>query len=312
MHISKLNKVPLRELWKHEEYEFTTWLENNIDYLSELLGFGITIEEREKRVGSFKLDLFGIDEFQNTVIIENQLEQTNHEHLGKLLTYFTNLDAKVGIWITSDSRQEHSKVIEWLNEITPDDVSFYLIKLEAYKIEDSPAAPLFTIIAGPSFESKDIGREKKDLSERHNIRLQFWKGLLNKIKEKGIKLHSNCSPSKDNWILTTAGISGIRYGYLIFQEDQTAIELVIETPDKDKNKIYFDKIFEHRVKIENEFGDELSWSKLDNNIKSKITYYIKNGGIKDTQDKWEEIQNNMIEKMMQFSKVFSKYVNSFK
>ncbi|MBA7620956.1 hypothetical protein ES703_28312 [subsurface metagenome] len=108
--IGKLIKVHLREIWKKEDKDFTTWLEENIDYLNDILDFDITVEKREEKVGSFKVDLLGTDGIGNKVIIENQLEKTNHDHLGKLLTYLINLDARVAIWITSEPVKEHVKV----------------------------------------------------------------------------------------------------------------------------------------------------------------------------------------------------------
>ena len=115
MDIGKIKQVPLREIWKREDSDFTVWLKNNIDYLNDVLDFEVSIEEREKRVGSFSLDLYGDDGLGGKVIIENQLEKTDHDHLGKVLTYLTNLDAHRAIWITPQPREEHGRAIDWLN-----------------------------------------------------------------------------------------------------------------------------------------------------------------------------------------------------
>ena len=113
MDIERLKRVPIRELWKHEEHGFTKWLEQNADVLSEVLGFSIEIVDREKAVGSFKVDLVGQNQSGALVIIENQLEQTNHDHLGKILTYATNLEAKGAIWIVTHARPEHVTAVNW-------------------------------------------------------------------------------------------------------------------------------------------------------------------------------------------------------
>lgn len=125
--IGKIKKVSLRELWKKEDKHFTKWLEENIDYLNDVIDIDISIESREENVGPFRVDLYGEDNNGNKVIIENQLEKTDHTHLGQIITYLTNLEAKTAIWISSEPVEEHEKAIEWLNETTPDDISFYLI-----------------------------------------------------------------------------------------------------------------------------------------------------------------------------------------
>src|SRR3989344_9506428 len=139
--IGKLKKVPLREIWKNEAKDFTTWLSENIDTLNEALEISLTVVEREKSVGDFSLDIVAEDSDSNLVIIENQLEKTDHGHLGQVVTYLSNLGAKMAIWITSNPREEHIKAINWLNESTPDYTSFYIVKVEAVRIGDSAPAP---------------------------------------------------------------------------------------------------------------------------------------------------------------------------
>jgi len=143
MKIGKLEKVSLREIWKDEARDFLPWLEENIEYLNDSLDISLSVIEREKSVGTFAADILAEDRDGNKVIIECQLEKTDHDHLGKILTYLTNLEAKTAIWICSDPRPEHIKAVTWLNEVTPADVSFYLVKIEAVRIGESPPAPLF-------------------------------------------------------------------------------------------------------------------------------------------------------------------------
>ncbi len=125
MSIGKLESVPLRELWKHEERGFSAWLESNTETLSEVLGISLSPVQREETAGSFQVDLVAEDNDGNLAIIENQLEPTNHDHLGKVLTYLTNLEAKTAIWITSEPRPEHIRAVAWLNEATPADIANY-------------------------------------------------------------------------------------------------------------------------------------------------------------------------------------------
>ena len=122
--IGKIEKVPLRDIWKHEANNFTKWLQNNIDILSEVIKILLTNVEREQSTGNFYVDLTAEDNSGNTVIIENQLEKSDHDHLGKIITYLSSMDATTAIWIVSDPRPEHVSAINWLNESTA--ANFYL------------------------------------------------------------------------------------------------------------------------------------------------------------------------------------------
>jgi hypothetical protein len=138
--IDKIQRVKLRDVWPHEATSFTVWLENNIDVVNECVGLNLGSVRREKNAGDFNVDLVAEDESGNLVIIENQLEKSNHDHLGKLITYLTVLEAKGAIWIVSEPRPEHVRAIAWLNESRA--AAFYLVKVEAIRIGNSPAAPL--------------------------------------------------------------------------------------------------------------------------------------------------------------------------
>lgn len=312
MIIGKIKKVSLRELWEKEDRDFTKWLEENIEYLNEVLDIDISIESREEKVGPFKVDLFGVDNFGKKVIIENQLEKTDHDHLGKIITYLTNIEANTAVWITSKPTVEHVKSIEWLNEITPDDVAFYLIKIEAIKIESQElAAPLFTVVTGPSRESKQIGAEKKEYAQRHILRKEFWTQLLEKTKEK-TKLHTNVSPSIYSWIGTGAGKSGIGYNYIItnkYASCEIYLDRGKEFEEPNINKIRFDKLFKYKNEIEKEFGSEIKWERLENRRASRISIRFENVGLKD-KDKWDELQNNMVDAMIKLEKSFRKYIKA--
>jgi len=308
--IGKIKKVPLRDIWKKEDKEFTRWLENNIENLNDVLDIDLNIISREKKVGPFKVDLYAETNQGEKVIIENQLEKTNHDHLGKLLTYMINLEAKIAIWIAKDPTDEHAKVIEWLNEITPDDNSFYSIKIEAIKIGDQPmAAPLFTIIKGPSEISKQIGEEKKEYAERYFLLEEFWTKLLKKANEK-TQLLSNVSPRKSTWIATGAGKSGIRYNF-VMSNKEALCDIYLDrgkdftTPNI--NKIRFDELYKHKNDIEKKFGGKLNWERLDHARASRISYRYKSGGIKD-KDKWDEIQDKLIDAMIRLEKSTKEYI----
>lgn len=300
MSIGKLEPVPLRDIWKHEERDFSSWLEGNIELLSETINITFSAVEREKRVGSFEVDLVAEDGDGNVVIIENQLESTNHDHLGKVITYLTNLDAKTAVWIVSHPRPEHIKAVTWLNESTPADISFYLVKLSAYKIGNSEPAPLFTIVVGPSAQAKEIGKEKQDLAERHVLSRKFWGELLDRARQMGFNLHSNRSATKYMSLGTGAGKAGLSFNYLVWIEDKTGIELYIDTSDHSRNKSIFDSLVNQKQMVEDKFGEPLIWDRLNPKRASRIQCIMDNGGLKSDESTWPQIQELMIEKMKKF------------
>ncbi|MHA1832422.1 MAG: hypothetical protein ACTSV7_00395 [Candidatus Baldrarchaeia archaeon] len=155
MTISRLKRIPIRDVWKNEEREFTPWLKENIDLLGETLGMELSASEQEAKVGKhFEADLLAEGPNGDLVVIENQFGKSDHDHLGKLLTYSTNLEVKTAVWICEDPQPEHIEAISWLNKNTPSGTAFYLLKLEVFQIKDSPPAPHLSIVSGPSEQIK--------------------------------------------------------------------------------------------------------------------------------------------------------------
>ena len=295
--VGKLERANLREVWANEAANFTTWLERHLDILAEHIGIDLSALEREKSVGSFSADIYAEGPNGDTVVIENQLEKTDHDHLGKLVTYLSNLEAKTAIWITSNPRSEHATAINWLNEITPLDVSFFMIKVEAYKIGNSEPAPLFTTICGPSPEAKMVGKQKQELAGRYLKRLDFWTKLLEKAKSK-TNLHSNISPSKDNWIMAGAGKSGVGWLYSIVM-GEAFVELFIDrgADRKEETDAIYEKLLHNREEIEKIFGENLIWDQVEGRRVCRIKSSCKIGGLK-SEDLWDQIQEDMIDRMM--------------
>lgn len=192
--IGKLTRVPLREVWKHEALDFTRWLEQNLDVLNDHLDVPVVSADREQSTGSFSVDLLAEDESGRTVVIENQLERTNHDHFGKLITYLAAFDADVAIWISSGATTEHVKAVTWLNDSSS--ALVYLFRVEAVRIGDSPPALLLTPIVQPSVEAKEVAASKKEQAARHVGRRAYWERLLS-IANETSRLHSGISPSQD-------------------------------------------------------------------------------------------------------------------
>jgi hypothetical protein len=297
VHVGRLQVEPIRKAFPKEALDFTTWLETHIEALSERLGVDLSVIEREKGVGDFNVDLLCEYGEEKRAIIENQLEKTDHDHLGKMLTYLVNLDASMAVWITTEPRPEHQKVVAWLNESTSADLSFYLLKIEAIRIANSPIAPLFTVLAGPDVQSKKIGEKKKEWAERHHKRHNFWVELLEKSRGK-TKLFSTISPGRANWIGTGAGKSGVKFNYVVIN-NWAAVELYIDHDHEtgEKNRVILDALHEEKEIIEAEFGEQLEWEKLEEKRACRIRKRFMDEGL-ESPDSWPSLQDEMINKMI--------------
>ncbi len=295
--VGKLEKVPLRAIWKDEARDFTPWLVENIDVLGQALDLSLKVVQREKTVGSFSLDILAEDEDGELIIVENQIDRTDHDHLGKAVTYLTNLGAKTAIWLTSDPRPEHIRAMAWLNEASPPDIAFYLVKVEAYRIGGSLPAPVFTRIVEPSVEAKQVGQQREELAQTNVDRLEFWTALLDKSRGRS-PLHSNLSPRKQGWVGTSGGLPGIGFNFVILSDD-SRVEMYISRGVRWRswNKALFDLLFKQREVIEADYGGPLSWERIDEASACRIAGYLGRGGLRD-REKWTVIQDEMVDAMV--------------
>jgi hypothetical protein len=292
--IGKIRRVPLRTVWDKEPL-FTAWLQENVEALSEVIDLTLVGAESEQSAGAFSVDIVAEDDSGNPVVIENQLEKSDHDHLGKLITYRTAIGAAAAVWIVADPRPEHVNAITWLNESSG--AAFYLLKVEAIQIEDSPPAPLMTLIVGPSEEGHIVGETKKELGERYAIRQRFWTGLLELAKHK-TRLHTNISPGKYGWIGAGAGKSGIGFNYVI-KKDHGRVELYIDRGknSEEENVAIFETFLDSKDEVEAVFGEGLEWERLEGRRACRIKKNIDVGGYRDA-DLWGEIQSAMIDEMI--------------
>lgn len=298
--IGKMRRVPLREIWPHEAHDFTTWLEHNADVLSDALGVVIDNIERERSAGAFNVDLVGEDASGNAVVIENQLERSDHDHLGKLITYLAAFEARTAVWIVSDPRPEHVGAITWLNESVA--ANFFLVKLEAIRIGDSPAAPLLTLITGPSAETRQVGAQKQERAERHDLRQAFWTGLLDQARGQPHP-HSGVAPGPDNWLQAGAGRSGVNFMYNIREHD-AAVQVLVNGPDAETNRAIFDRLCADRGDAESTFGSPLEWDATEGRKRCSIGATLPSGGYREDEDRWPEIQRAMIDAMLRLERAF--------
>ncbi len=165
MKLGKIEEVPLRKIWKNEARDFTPWLadQENLDTLGDVLGLGLVEAEQETKVGNFSADIHcKIENDNRTVIIENQIESSNHDHLGKTIVYASGVNASVVVWIVKNARPEHVSAVEWLNEHTDSDIGFFLVEIHAIKIGDSDPAPQFNVVTQPNEYMKAVKNNSRE------------------------------------------------------------------------------------------------------------------------------------------------------
>jgi hypothetical protein len=304
--IGKFTKVALREIWKHEALDFTQWLalDENLELLSEELGIGLINAQTEVRVGQFAVDILAEDDNEHKVIIENQLESTNHDHLGKVVTYAAGLQAETIIWIVAKAREEHQLAMNWLNENTDEKVNCFLIELEAWKIDNSDPAPRFNVVVKPNNWAKTV-RQSIQGGGFSEVKLQqqaFWE----KVKEYGennAKIVKRWqSPSPQNWYNITIGDSRAHLaGTLNSVAKRIAFELYISD-----DKELFQKLFSKQEAIESQLGYKLDWQELPNRKASRIIV-TKSADFLD-ESKQDELVQWIVERADEFTKVFKKYL----
>lgn len=305
--IGKLTEIDVRVLWKHEQYDFSNWLskEENLEYLDDILGLTLTDIEKEVYVGPYRCDLVAKDETSGVqVIIENQLEPTNHEHLGKIITYASGLDAKVIVWIVTEAREEHRSAVEWLNNNTNSGINFFLIEIHVYKIGDSEPAPKFEVIEQPNDfvkQSKSKSGEG-ELNRSQSERLVFWEHFNRVVTGRG-KPFNLRKVSTDHWYDVSLGTSEAHISITLVNKDGTVgIELYITN-----NKDLFDRLYEKKSEIEQQLNLGLEWLRLDNKKGSRIKYSLP-GLDFDDHSNYDELMNKTIDIVEKMRDIFKKYL----
>lgn len=308
MAIGKLEEVDIRELWKHEQYDFSEWLskKENIENLNDILGLTLVDISKETYVGSYRCDLFAKDETTGIkVIIENQLEMSNHDHLGKIITYASGLDAKVVVWIVKEAREEHRSAIEWLNNNTNSNINFFLIEIHAYKIGNSDNAPMFQVIEQPNdFIKNNKSINSNDtMNKSQSQRLEFWNQFNNVLVERG-KPFNVRKATTDHWYNVAIGTSDAHIDITLVNKDSViGVELYITD-----NKELFDKLYQRKDEIENDLGLKLDWRRLNNSKASRIVTFIKGLNF-DDHSNYNELMNKTIDLAVLMRDIFKKYIN---
>ncbi|MBT6051378.1 MAG: DUF4268 domain-containing protein [Candidatus Marinimicrobia bacterium] len=302
----KIQKVDPRSIWKHEAHDFTPWLADNIAELGETIGIELEVTEQEADVGGFSLDLLAKDLGRNAnVIIENQLAVTDHDHLGKLLTYASGYDAGLIIWVSTEIREEHRQALDWLNQRTDPNTDFFGVVVEVIRIGDSRPALQFKVIVSPNEWQKSKKKQSNTASsEKSEKYREYFQDLLDELRNT----HRFTSAKKgqpQNWYTFSSGNKKFVYGHSFAQGSRVRTEIYIDAGDLDENKKFFDKLYEEKEKIETDYGQELEWERLDVKRACRVAVY-RPGSIEDSSDEIQKIKEWGIQNLLTMKNVFGK------
>jgi len=301
----KLTLVEIRGIWPNEEKDFSPWVKDNIDVLNEILRLQIEIEGSEDPVYNFRADLIGTDNsLQVPVVIENQFGLSNHDHLGKLITYSANKEAGVMIWICNEIQLAHKQALEWLNKITPMEMTFYGVELEMFTIDDSSPAPYFRIVAGPS--------GKPPSPPEPSSRNQRYQDFFNRLRNKLLYLQPDFTRAKalpQNWWSLGIGRVGFSISVNFTIDGRFRVEIYIDTGKKESNDIAFNDLLEKKAFIDEKMESELIWEPLHERRACRI-YKAIDGTIDDNDEKQDQMIDWAVPLMIRFREVFSPLIKN--
>jgi hypothetical protein len=311
MKLGRLEKIDLRNQWKKEDTEFTPWLaeEENIELLGEVINMELEVQSQEESVGPFRADILCIDTATNNyVLIENQLERTDHIHLGQLMTYAAGLDAVTIIWIARKFTEEHRAALDWLNNITDEKFNFFGIEIELYRIADSLAAPKFNLIAKPNDWTKSVRKSasSQNLTETKLLQQEYWQAFKDYMEEKNSRTRIT-KPQPQHWMNLAIGKSNYCLTVSVNTKDNTiSVWLDILGANAKTN---FEKLKEiNEERSYQEINEDVRWLRMDDKIQSAVILTV-NGNMKNKND-WENQFEWFKEYLERFDRFFRPLIKS--
>jgi len=310
MELGVLKTVAPRQKWTNEARDFTPWLSNNIEELGNALGLELELENIEVAVGPYSADILAKDTGTGQyVVIENQLEKTNHDHLGKAITYASVLDASTIIWIATDFTPEHRKALDWLNDHTSENISIYGVQLELWQIDDSKAALKFNVVCKPNDAVMRIARAiaTDELTESKRFQFEFWTKFRDKLALTRA-IPTLQTPRPQYWFDVTLGKSNIHLSNTCNTDQNTVgVRVYIGSRIADTMLPYLES---RKAEIETELGEVLTWNPNPDN-RDKVITLTKTTDFRN-EKQVDEALDWLVQKTIHFRTVFAKIIRQHK
>ncbi|ESX96701.1 DUF4268 domain-containing protein [Mesorhizobium sp. LNJC403B00] len=304
--LGRLTTISAKAVWLHEAQTFTPWLAENLDLLGEALQIGdLELKATELPAGEFRLDILAEDESGNPVLIENQFGNTDHRHLGQLITYIASQRSDAtAIWIAESIREDHRAAIDWLNSTTKEGFNFFAVEVEALKIGDSDPAPFFRVVAQPNNWVRAVDAKVSsdgELAARHKIRLAYWASFAEYLRKNDPSFAIK-RQNKDHWFEFRIGRRGFAISCTISTtKSRIGVELYNHN---DPLKIGIRQLALQRQAIETEIGEPLDWQELPTKKASRIALY-KDGVDPANSGSYDALHAWMLDKMQRFRLAFT-------
>lgn len=303
-----LSALNVREVWPDEAKDFTPWLAGKADLLSEALGMDLVHRETEAGVGRYSADLvFHEESTQKTVVVENMFAPTDHDHLGKLITYAAGLEAGYAVLVSPEFREEHRSALNWLNSISGEDFGFFGVVIEAWRIGESPPAPRLRVEVKPDGWRRTVKAVTGESSTQVVAR-RFWAEFLPVLREEH-PAWGRRTPNTSAMLFFPSGRSGLRYAATFCRPDgrtyRLRAEAYIDTGDIETTKGLFDKLFLQKARIEDSVGTSLEWDRIDGKRGSRISLYFPETIRISEEERWPEAREWLIDAMGKMRDAFA-------
>ncbi|MCB0495859.1 MAG: DUF4268 domain-containing protein [Cyclobacteriaceae bacterium] len=305
--LGRLEKVDIKSVWKTEFNHFTPWLarEENINLLAEELKTDLEVIEMEKPVGPFRADILCKDTgTDNYVIIENQFGKTDHTHLGQIMTYASGLDAFTVIWIAESFTEEHRAALDWMNNITDENIEFFGIEIELFKIGDSYAAPKFNLVSKPNSWSKSIKKSSSSiqLTETKQLQQEYWQGLKDYVDTQKVSFRLQ-KALPQHWTNISIGKSDYKLCALANSRDRwIGIQLVVSGNNSLEN---FRRLREnYQPDSENKLSEKIEWVEKEGGKEHHVNLIFDNNNPldKNLMKEQHQLLTEWIEKFYRYFK----------
>ena len=295
-----LSKPDIRTMWTNEASDFTPWLarEENISRLGEAIGLELEVVGVEVKVGPYSADIKAksMDDF---VIIENQLERTDHSHLGQALTYASGLEAKVIVWVAKQFTDEHRRAVGWLNDMTISDFAFYAVQVELLQIDDSLPAVVFNVVARPNVFRREV-LIQDELSTNQQLQWEFWNEFYNSLIESKVVANPR-PPRPSKRFAISIGRSGFRLSAVLdILNQRVGMQVYLRSKAAAQA---FPLLLNQKEEIEAALGEKLEWGAGSTDHGRTIGLWY-NVDISDKSD-WKEATIWLVQQVDKFKKAFA-------
>ena len=307
--LGTLSPVQVREVWAGESRDFTPWLAENADRLGEVLGMDLIQEQTEAPVGRYSADLVFRDaSTDGLIVVENMFGATDHDHLGKLITYAAGLGAHYAVLLAPEFREEHRSALNWLNSVSADDFGFFGVVLEAWRIGDSLPAPRLRVDVKPDSWGRSVraARVNSELNERERAYQRFWGEFLPAFRDRYPDWTRAMAPSTRNYMSFPSSRSNLlRYSATFYRSERLRAEAYIDTRDAETTKAAFDDLHRRKEQMEKAVGEDLEWDRMDGKRGARVSIYFPREIRISDEERWPEARSWLVEAMGRMRDAFN-------